>query len=194
MISKEWYWNSWRIGTPENQARKGYININFWSGCPWDDPGIGFSPYFSSSGLDNGNPVCPRDKRSLSLGQCPGRRAAEKNYVLKVYVPSSLAGDIGGRKSLSTEKNHPKTSQEFSEQFGTSTHKIKGSSKNSHPKVHPNFAKNLGRQILGYTLSGPNENQSPPEKWTFLSLAFTMHLVCTCWLKCILSPANLWSS
>ena len=65
--------------------------------------------------------------------------------------------DFGDRKSLSIAKNHPKTSQEFSEQFGPSTHNIKGFSKNSHQKVHPNFAKILGRQILGNTLSGPND-------------------------------------
>ena len=65
----------------------------------------------------------------------------------------------GDRKSLSIAKNHPKTCQEFSEQFGPSTHKIKGFSKNSHQKGHPNFAKILGRQILGNTLSGPNRNQ-----------------------------------
>ena len=62
---------------------------------------------------------------------------------------------LGDRKSLPIAKNHPKTSQDFSEQFGPSTHKIKGFSKNSRQKVHPNFAKILGRQILGNTLSGP---------------------------------------
>ena len=39
----------------------------------------------------NASPVCPWDKPSLSLGQSQGRRAAEKVYVLKVYVPFSLA-------------------------------------------------------------------------------------------------------
>ena len=63
--------------------------------------------------------------------------------------------NIGDRKSLPIAKNHPKTSQEFSEQFGPATHKIKGFSKNSLQKVHPNFAKNLGRQILGNTFSDP---------------------------------------
>ena len=64
---------------------------------------------------------------------------------------------IGDRKSLSLAKKHPKTSQEFSEQFGPPTHKLKGFfSKTSHQKVHPNFAKILARQILGNTLSGPN--------------------------------------
>ena len=45
--------------------------------------------------LHNGTPACPRDKPSLSLGQTRERRAAEKLYVLKVYVPFSLA-----RKSI----------------------------------------------------------------------------------------------
>ena len=79
----------------------------------------------------------------------------------RVRPPSKIRSNlkfktlIGDRKSLSIAKNHPKTSQEFSEQFGPSTHKIKGFSKNSHRKVHPNFAENLGRQILGNTISGP---------------------------------------
>ena len=59
---------------------------------------------------------------------------------------------LGDRESLSTAKSHPKTSQDFSEQLGPSTHQIKGFSKNSHQKVHPNFAKLLERQILGNTL------------------------------------------
>ena len=41
--------------------------------------------------LRNGSPVCPWDKPSLSLGHSWERRAAEKVYVLKVYVPFSLA-------------------------------------------------------------------------------------------------------
>ena len=35
--------------------------------------------------------VCPWDKPGLSLGQSRGRRAAQKVYVKKVYVPFSLA-------------------------------------------------------------------------------------------------------
>ena len=61
---------------------------------------------------------------------------------------------IGGRKSLSIAKNHPKPSQEFSEQFGPSIHKMKGSGRNSPQKVHPNSAENLGREIFGNTFSG----------------------------------------
>ena len=34
---------------------------------------------------------------------------------------------------------------------------MKGFSRNSPPKVHLNFAQNLGRQILGNTLSGLKE-------------------------------------
>ena len=58
---------------------------------------------------------------------------------------------IGDRKSLSIAKNHLKPSQEFSEQVGPSIHNMKGFSRNSPQKVHPNFAENLGRQILGNT-------------------------------------------
>ena len=60
---------------------------------------------------------------------------------------------IWGRRSLSIAKNHPKPSQEFSEQFGPSIRKMKGFSRNSPERVHPNFAENLGRQILGNTFS-----------------------------------------
>ena len=35
--------------------------------------------------------VCPWDKPSLSLGHSRGRKAAQKAYVKKVYVPFSLA-------------------------------------------------------------------------------------------------------
>ena len=76
---------------------------------------------------------------------------------MRTNVRSLLIGD---RKSLSIAKNHPKTSQDFSEQFGPSTHKIKGFGKNSHQKVHPNFAEILGRQIPGNTLSGPKLSQT----------------------------------
>ena len=40
------------------------------------------------------------------------------------------------------------------EKFGPSIHKMKGFSRNLTPIVHPNFAQNLGRQILGNTFSG----------------------------------------
>ena len=66
----------------------------------------------------------------------------------------NVQSKLRGPKSLSIAKNHPKPSQEFSEQFGASIHKIKGFSRNSPQKVHPNFAQNLGRQILGNTFSG----------------------------------------
>ena len=96
--------------------------------CPMDKPSLLI--------LHSGSPVCPRDKHS-----CPG---------------TNLGAFFWDRTSLSIAKNHAKTSQEFFQQFGPSTHKLKGFSKNSHQKVHPNFAKILGRQILGNTLSGPN--------------------------------------
>ena len=81
----------------EFQARKRHININFLvrlllgrpRECPWDKPM--FSPYFTqwkpslSLGQTHFVPGI------LSLGQSWGRRAAQKVYVLKVYVPFSLA-------------------------------------------------------------------------------------------------------
>ena len=54
----------------------------------WDKPG--FSPYFTQW-KPSFHRVCPWDKPSLSLGQSRGRRAAQKVYVKKVYVPSLLA-------------------------------------------------------------------------------------------------------
>ena len=75
--------------------------------------------------------------------------------------PSRPVFTFGDPKSLSIAKNHPKPSQEFSEQFGPSIHKIMGFCGNSPHKVHPNFAQNLGRQILGNTFPGLNA------WWTF---------------------------
>ena len=80
---------------------------------------------------------------------------------VKAEFPSAIGSVIGrpylgDRKSLSIAKNHPKPSQDFSEQFGPSIHKMKGFTRNSPQKVHPNFAQNLGRQILGNTFSGLN--------------------------------------
>ena len=63
--------------------------------CPWDKPGenLGqtrvFSLFYTVEARQNR--VCPWDKPSLSLGQSRGRRAAQKVYVKKVYVPFSLA-------------------------------------------------------------------------------------------------------
>ena len=62
---------------------------------------------------------------------------------------------FGNRKSPPITKNPPKSSQEFSEHSRPFLHKLKGLNKNSPPKVHPSFAQNLGRQILGNTFSGP---------------------------------------
>ena len=51
-------------------GKKKAHNINFWSGCPWDNPGFVLG---TNSGflliLHSGSPICPRDKRSLRLGQ-----------------------------------------------------------------------------------------------------------------------------
>ena len=61
---------------------------------------------------------------------------------------------VGDQKSLPIAKNHPKPSQEYSEQLGGLLFtKFWGFSKNLHEKVHANFAQSLGRQILGNILS-----------------------------------------
>ena len=52
------------------------------------------------------------------------------NLVLGVGV-FSLLSIIGDRKSLSIAKNHPKPSQEFSEQVRPPIHEMKGFSRNS---------------------------------------------------------------
>ena len=119
------------------QARKRHININslvrLLLGHPGNVPGT--------------NRVCPRDKvglshgqtqvfsllytveASLSLGQTRfvpgtfrGRRAAERVYVLKVYVPFSfpslgadIPADIRARTSVKTSKSWKK------KHFGTDT-------------------------------------------------------------------------
>ena len=66
--------------------------------------------------------------------------------ALLLHISLSL-----GDQSFEIAKNHPKPSQELSEQFGPSIHKMKGFDRNSPREVHPNFARNLGRQILGNT-------------------------------------------
>ena len=70
--------------------------------CPGDKPGLslrqsGFVPGTNPGFLlvlHNGSPVCPRDKPSLSLGQSRGRRAADRVYVLNVYVPFLLPNAV----------------------------------------------------------------------------------------------------
>ena len=52
---------------------------------------------------------------------------------------------FGDRKSLSIAKNHPKPSQEFSEQFGPSIHKMKGFSRHIDPKSSPKLRPKLGK-------------------------------------------------
>ena len=54
----------------------------------WDKPG--FSPYFTQGKPGKPGSV-PGTNLGLSLGQTRGRRAAQKVYVKKVYVPFSLA-------------------------------------------------------------------------------------------------------
>ena len=73
--------------------------------CPRDKPGLspgqsGFVPGTNPGFLlilHSGSPVCPWDIPSLSLGHSQfvpgtfrGRRAADRVYVLKVYVPFSF--------------------------------------------------------------------------------------------------------
>ena len=58
-----------------------------------------------------------------------------QNYT---YTLNSVEG-----KSLSIAKNHPKPSQDFSEQFGPSIHKMKGPCRNSNQKSSPELRPKL---------------------------------------------------
>ena len=96
--------------TSVSQARKWHININFFCPvglgttpglsrfhrvCPWDRSGenLGQTRVFSLFYTVEArfHRVCPWDKPGWSLGQTRGRRAAQKVYLNKVYVPFSLA-------------------------------------------------------------------------------------------------------
>ena len=65
-------------------------------------------------------------------------------------------------------KNRPKTSHESSEQLGPCIHKKNGFSSNSPQKDRPNFAQNLGRQILWNTFSGLKKRSSVDQGKTHL--------------------------
>ena len=65
------------------------------------------------------------------------------------------ASKIGGQKGLPIAKNHLKPFQEFSEQFSSFTHKMKGFGRNSHQKVLPNFAKTWEDKFLGIPCLAP---------------------------------------
>ena len=54
-------------------------------------PGTNPVKTWDKSGEARFHRACPWDKPGLSLGQSPGRRAVQKVYVKKVYVPLSLA-------------------------------------------------------------------------------------------------------
>ena len=107
----------------ENQARKRHINVNFFGPVALGTtPGLsqgqthfvpGTSPSFLLA-LHNGSQVYPRDKPSLALGQCRGQRAAQKAYVLKVYVPFVLVCQL----SFERYGNGPRSSRAKSKQTG----------------------------------------------------------------------------
>ena len=81
------------------------------------------------------------------------------DFLVEMFAVAVAIPSLGGRKSLPKAENHLKPSQKFSEQVGPSTHKMNCFYKTSHQKVDPNFAKNLGRQVLGNTSSGPNQKR-----------------------------------
>ena len=58
------------------------------AGISWDTPGV-FSLFYTVEARFHR--VCPWDKPGLSQEQSRGRRAAQKVYVKKIYVPFSLA-------------------------------------------------------------------------------------------------------
>ena len=71
------------------------LSRGFHRVCPWDKSGenLGQTRVFSLFYTVEArfHRVCPWDKPGLSLGQSRGRRAAQKVYVKKIYVPFSLA-------------------------------------------------------------------------------------------------------
>ena len=71
------------------------LSRGFHRVCPWDKSGenLGQTRVFSLFYTVEArfHRVCPWDKPGLSLGQSRGRRAAQKVYVKKMYVPFSLA-------------------------------------------------------------------------------------------------------
>ena len=77
--------------------------------CPWDKSGenLGQTQFFSLFYTVEARQtrVCPWDKLGLSLGQSQGRRAAQKVYVKKVYVPFSLANYTYGLEIALTLSN-----------------------------------------------------------------------------------------
>ena len=71
------------------------LSRGFHRVCPWDKSGenLGETRVFSLFYTVEArfHRVCPWDKPGLSLGQTRGRRAAQKVYVKKFYVPFALA-------------------------------------------------------------------------------------------------------
>ena len=96
---------------------------------------------------------CPPCLSSIWLHLCHSLHRSLEVAVRAPIHKTEKRGDMSAsfreRKSLSIAKNHPKTSQEFSEQFGPSTHKIKGFSKNSHQKLTRSSPKTWEDKFLG---------------------------------------------
>ena len=100
---------------------------------------------------------CQFQKMPRTEGGDKVQGSVDQRFSAGLPFPASEILEFGDGKSLSIAKNDPKPSQELSERFGPFIDKIKGFSRNSPQKVHANFARNLGRQILGNTFSGPQE-------------------------------------
>ena len=87
--------------------------------------------------LDALEATCTRHRLGLDHRQLANVLQEHQSIWLSPFCTST-----GDRKSLSIAKNHPKPSQEFSEQFGPSIHIKLWVSVGFHPpKVPPNFAK-----------------------------------------------------
>ena len=170
------------------QARKRHININFLSGWSWDDPGFvrGFHRVcpWDKSGENLGQTrifslfytvearfhrVCPWDKPGLSQGQSRGRRAAQKVYVNKVYVPLSLAIYVRLNISLACG-NHPNFEKRRSENLGWNF------GVQPIPRVAPRVAPRIGfSHRLGRECHSESCSENTPEfrellrEWPFHS-------------------------
>ena len=144
--------------------------------------------------------ACTGGGKNGGAGQSAGTGAGrlgplrkQRQKTLLEPVPAlCLVWKFGDRKRVSIAKNHSKPSQEFAEQFRPSIHKMRGFSWSSPQKVHPNFAQNLGRQILGNTFSGLKNalfwgSCARPSGSQF----YYIPLVCTQEEHCFFSDQNL---
>ena len=101
------------------------------------------------------SPWVRQDKRTQRFQFLVGDLQREGVGVKKFVLPRRFAflGEFRYRKIRSIAKNHPKP-RSLPKNFLNNSDLLftEGFRRNSPQKVHPNFAQNLGRQILGHTI------------------------------------------